>query len=96
MKNSQFINGERKRVCQVKEYLAKINIGNWNTKVSSAGARLENVLKTYGTKIAESEKVFLSQTSDFFVIFDRLPGRVGGGGAKSHSAGAPWWIMKVI
>ena len=32
----------------------------------------------------------------FFVIFDRLPGRVGGGGAKSHSAGAPWWIMKVI
>ena len=60
------------------------------------GARRENVLKTYGTKIAESEKVFLSQTYDFFVIFDRLPGRVGGGGAKSHSAGAPWWIMKVI
>ena len=61
------------------------------------GARRENVLKTYGTKIAESEKVFFSsQSSDFFVIFDRLPGRVGGGGAKSHSAGAPWWIMKVI
>ena len=39
---------------------------------------------------------FSSQSSDFFVIFDRLPERVGGGGAKSHSAGAPWWIMKVI
>ena len=61
------------------------------------GARRENVLKTYGTKIAESEKVFFSsESSDFFVIFDRLPERVGGGGAKSHSAGAPWWIMKVI
>ena len=36
-KNSKFTNGERKRVCQVKEYLAKINIGNWNIKVSSAG-----------------------------------------------------------
>ena len=42
------------------------------------------------------ESFFSSQSSDFFVIFDRLPERVGGGGAKSHSAGAPWWIMKVI
>ena len=33
----EFTNCERKRVCQVKEYLAKINIGNWNIKVSSAG-----------------------------------------------------------
>ena len=42
------------------------------------------------------ESFFSSQSSDFFAIFYRLPGRVGGGGAKSHSAGAPWWIMKVI
>ena len=42
------------------------------------------------------ESFFSSESSDFFVIFYRLPGRVGGGGAKSHSAGAPWWIMKVI
>ena len=64
---------------------------------TKCGARRENVLKTYGTKIAESEKVFFRRKLlIFFVIFDRLPGRVGGGGAKSHSAGAPWWIMKVI
>ena len=64
------------------------------------GARRENVLKTYGTKIAESEKVFFRRKVVFLevfsLIFDRLPERVGGGGAKSHSAGAPWWIMKVI
>ena len=92
---------KKKRVCQVKEYLAKINIGNWNIKVSSAGQNVAPDEKMFwkltGQKLRKVRKFFSSsQSSDFFVIFDRLPGRVGGGGAKSHSAGAPWWIMKVI
>ena len=100
-KNSKFTNGERKRVCQVKEYLAKINIGNWNIKVSSVGQNVAPDEKMFWKlteqKLRKVRKFFFRRkVLIFFVIFDRLPGRVGGGGAKSHSAGAPWWIMKVI
>ena len=96
-KNSQFTNGERNRVCKVKEYLAKINIGNRRIKVFSAGQNVAPDEKMFwkltGQKLRKMKRFFLRCK---VLIFDRLPGRVGGGGAKSHSAGAPWWIMKVI
>ena len=80
--------------------MAKINIGNWNIKVSSTGQNVAPDEKTFGKltgqKLRKVRKFFFVAKFYFFVLFDRLPERVGGGGAKSHSAGAPWWIMKVI